>query len=443
MTGSPRHRGFPMQNLMKAMHRMGSLRACQASVVVWLISMILAGSLAAQQAWTPAHAYLYIEPYQARFECLVSLDEMLQLLKEPSSSMFPATSQEKFRAASRDHAAEWLGMKIDGKRITPKLVGTSLVKGVPGRTDKIGPEDLLVVADTMMGIVWEIPLEEVPAKIEVEWRGFEGTLSSLPVSIVVGTQGPGPGGAMEAGKPDARASKGGELTLTKDFPARAWENRGNASLRRGADVVPEIPSPEIITIPVASVIWLIVAWFVFRKGRHRGRKIPGKVFTTWMSVVLGAAVLWRVGAVQYEVPVAPIRAIDAKHAERILTPLLRNTYRAFDQRDESAIYDVLAKSIDGDLLQKVYLQTIAALTLDAQDGTRVSVTDVGVDIDGIASIKGAQGFIAHGGWTAMGSVGHWGHNHPRVNGYKARITVQPVKGVWKITGLEIIEERRA
>jgi hypothetical protein len=45
-------------------------------------------------------------------------------------------------------------------------------------------------------------------------------------------------------------------------------------------------------------------------------------------------------------------------------------------------------------------------------------------------------------WTAMGTVGHWGHIHIRQNQYEAIVTVQPIEGAWKITGLELLEEKR-
>ena len=52
------------------------------------------------------------------------------------------------------------------------------------------------------------------------------------------------------------------------------------------------------------------------------------------------------------------------------------------------------------------------------------------------------GFLFHAKWTAMGTVGHWGHIHMRKNQYDANITVEPVEGAWKITGLELLEEKR-
>jgi hypothetical protein len=45
-------------------------------------------------------------------------------------------------------------------------------------------------------------------------------------------------------------------------------------------------------------------------------------------------------------------------------------------------------------------------------------------------------------WTALGTVGHWGHIHTRENQYEAVITVEPLDGAWKITDLELLEEKR-
>jgi hypothetical protein len=52
------------------------------------------------------------------------------------------------------------------------------------------------------------------------------------------------------------------------------------------------------------------------------------------------------------------------------------------------------------------------------------------------------GLLFRANWTAMGSVGHWGHIHIRKNQYEADITVEPVDGAWKITSLDLIEEKR-
>ena len=45
-------------------------------------------------------------------------------------------------------------------------------------------------------------------------------------------------------------------------------------------------------------------------------------------------------------------------------------------------------------------------------------------------------------WTATGSDGHWGHIHSRQNVYDAILTLAVVDGSWKITGIELLEEKR-
>lgn len=50
--------------------------------------------------------------------------------------------------------------------------------------------------------------------------------------------------------------------------------------------------------------------------------------------------------------------------------------------------------------------------------------------------------LFHSKWTAMGTVGHWRHIHTRKNQYEANIIAEPVDGAWKITGLELLEEKR-
>ena len=78
--------------------------------------------------------------------------------------------------------------------------------------------------------------------------------------------------------------------------------------------------------------------------------------------------------------------------------------------------------------------------LDAvADGARSPDID---DVEVTAVTPTANGFIAETGWSAMGTVGHWGHNHTRTNVNEAKVTVEPREGVWKITAIDITDQRR-
>ncbi|MCP5110651.1 MAG: hypothetical protein GY953_07435 [bacterium] len=121
--------------------------------------------------------------------------------------------------------------------------------------------------------------------------------------------------------------------------------------------------------------------------------------------------------------------------------LLWNVYRAFDFKEESTVYDLLAQSVDGDLLERAYLETRSALEVRKQGGARVRVTEVEVE-DVQLSESDSGRFVARGLWTVTGSVSHWGHVHQRKNRYKAQFHVAARGGAWKLTRLEIETEER-
>jgi hypothetical protein len=79
--------------------------------------------------------------------------------------------------------------------------------------------------------------------------------------------------------------------------------------------------------------------------------------------------------------------------------------------------------------------------LEGREGTRVRVSELDVQIDKVTPGDNYS-FTTEGQWTALGTVGHWGHAHTRVNRYKARMTFRPVDLAWKITALEVLELKR-
>jgi hypothetical protein len=128
-------------------------------------------------------------------------------------------------------------------------------------------------------------------------------------------------------------------------------------------------------------------------------------------------------------------------AETVVAGLLHNIYRAFDFRDENKIYDVLEKSVEGDLLTRIYLETQRGLELANQGGARAKVKEI--EVVALVTERGNNsGFIATATWNVAGSVGHWGHIHTRRNQYQAVLDIRPVNGEWRLTGLEILQEQR-
>lgn len=380
-----------------------------------------------------ARAYLYLEPESARFECLVPLPEMMRLLGQPPGTSLTAEAQQSLRDAAARKAAGWLRLLVDG---SASPVGATfratVVKGVPGRTELLSPGESVSAGEAMLGLVWEYDLAAVPEKLTFTWTEFNGTLPSLAVSIIIG-------------------SRSEDHELSGGAPSFEWINGGRLASHSPLAAVPPLPPVETIRLPLGSILWAVFGMIFLIRQLRPGRRVPGRLMITLMSILLGAAVLWPVASWHIKTPWSAVVPVSSDQAERILTPLLRNVYRAFDGRQEREIYDVLERSIEGDLLERIYLQTVNALTLDALDSTRARVTDLDVRVDSVRMASGRRGFVADAQWTALGTVGHWGHLHQRINRYIAKVTVAAVPvgngktgeaSAWKIVGLEVEQETR-
>jgi hypothetical protein len=120
--------------------------------------------------------------------------------------------------------------------------------------------------------------------------------------------------------------------------------------------------------------------------------------------------------------------------------LLRNIYRAFDYRNESDIYDALARSVQGDLLAELYLKIRQGLVMQEQGGAVAQVREVKVVRSEPAPENLKSGFAERVTWQVEGTVEHWGHIHTRVNEYSAELAIQAADGSWKITALNVARQ---
>jgi hypothetical protein len=144
-----------------------------------------------------------------------------------------------------------------------------------------------------------------------------------------------------------------------------------------------------------------------------------------------------------DVPVpSRVRAPSGEEAAPTIHALLYNVYRALDFRDEEIVFDRLAQSLAGDVLERVYLEMRKGLRLENQGGARVRVREV--DLLSVIPLQaeGAGALRYRTQWNATGSVGHWGHTHMRTNQYDAELTLARIEAQWKIANIQILQEQR-
>lgn len=121
---------------------------------------------------------------------------------------------------------------------------------------------------------------------------------------------------------------------------------------------------------------------------------------------------------------------------------LRNIYRAFDFETEDEVYDTLARSVTGDLLNHVYVEVYGSLILREEGGAVCKVQKVELLDASPAFPEGSDLWSVRAHWRVHGKVGHWGHTHMRVNEYVAVFTMAHREGAWKIAVMDVRSQER-
>jgi hypothetical protein len=210
-------------------------------------------------------------------------------------------------------------------------------------------------------------------------------------------------------------------------------------------VIDPPPSPMRLSVPIVSALCVVVAFVLGVTSTRRSRaeqRMPRKLILSSVVMLACGLICLPYARASFTVPLTGSSRIESEEAKAIVSGLLYNIYRWFDRRDERVIYDRLASSLKGDILSNVYLQTRRSMELENQGGARVKVDDVDVLEAVTQGTTEKQGFICRCRWNVSGSVGHWGHIHRRTNQYDAIFTVEPVEEVWKISAIDLREEKR-
>ena len=239
------------------------------------------------------------------------------------------------------------------------------------------------------------------------------------------------------------------ILFTRDEPEYTWHAPGKPVAQRVAPIV-AAAEPATLAIPAvtlgligAGVIALLWVWL-----SSRARRARWPVATVSAVLVVVGAFCHNVGVVHAHVPWGQgVKLPNAAQATDIFESLQRNVYRAFDYKTESDIYDVLAQSVDGELLDQVYDEVYQSLILRDQGGAvarvqSVDILDANVVSAGALEGSDAAAFKVHCRWQVRGAVYHWSHVHKRTNEYEALYTVAQREGTWRITAAEVLQQHR-
>lgn len=394
---------------------------------------------------------LYVEPAEVRQEIIIRLSDLLAWLSLPEiagKELTTATIIENRRYVPT-HRQNMLKEQIATLLMTHNTLS---IEGQPQRAifDRIDylvpgayglmpadPSKPLDIQTTFIGMVFAYITSRYPSKITLHWSVFPPDVRNVPVTAFDLT-----------GQLDTYVTPGSPLFEWEDLLDEYdfLENQAALQEARNAALdivqVPATSDRQAIDDTIAGAIFMVLGLGMILLLGLRHKISPSLTRGSGMVLLLltGFFILYKQDWLADE---THERLLDETRARQIVTQLLKNIYRSFDFRDEHDIYDKLAGSVHGKLLEVLYLQNRQAQLRAQAGGSRIRVQHVEVTetkIDRMASKSTA--YHIDTSWIAQGSVAHWGHVHQRQNRYQARLAIEPVDGIWKLTRFELMDEQR-
>lgn len=378
---------------------------------------------------------------------LVFIDEIAYVPREVPDHVDPDIEAVPIREALLDFFRTRNRITIDGIEIPPVLREYNFRRP--------GPELLPLFPRTGMRgllkahLIIDYPVKSPPQSVSMIWGGFPHDTFSYPDM----DSNEAPPLVLAA----LLTSEGTDqiINFSVSEPEYTWHASGLTAADRFepvpniAEFQPDSESQPVI-VPVVSIVVIVLMLVAFVSLRFKANWAARKCmfYTSIPAFLIVAGLSLHVGTIEVVNPFqsSPKLPTD-EEALRIFQPLHANIYRAFDYTDKSDVYDALAQSVEGDLLDSLYSEIFRSLIMQDQGGavSRVqSVTPVETTVDSIGLIAPdhQSSFTVTSRWQVEGAVYHWGHSHTRLNEYKAQYTVLLTPAGWRIASSRIIEQFR-
>ncbi len=375
-------------------------------------------------SYSSVYSFIYIEPVEIRHEMLIPLATLATIL--PVKHEDPAFVEVSEQEAIRESIRNWL------KEENPVLVNGSPVRPDFTRIDfySLNLSDFATQADAQrvslasgrVGIImtYRTPSDSI-RDASLQWNTYYSTMTKIPAVVI--------------SYPDRMDRFEFSRFNTSEDNTLSWSCRPEDLPTAIAAVPAVIRERAKWYLPVGSLLSLIAIGFTLRI-----KSVQTRVIIAGLLAVV-TAVSWKPTMISVNDPLSAPAELSQEESRVVFTALHQGIYRSLDFGTEDRIYDVLATSVDGTLLENLYLQLRQSLELREQGGAIARIRKIeygqGFVVGRDLTATPWPGFQYRSSWTVAGSVEHWGHVHERQNQFDAVFTIEPREGDWKITRMDI------
>ncbi|WP_157054179.1 hypothetical protein [Ruegeria sp. 6PALISEP08] len=365
-------------------------------------------------------SFLYVAPREIRHEVLIRLRELAPWIDTDLStgSWLDPTQQGAILNAALNAFETRNPVTIGGEQVQPASVRGAFLTLNEGGVQVVEGSPTLLTDTTFAGLILSYPISALPKEASVTWDMFDHTIQHVPVTL---TDVAGP--FLD--------------WATPEDPEVDWINH----LKRHVD-------PEVTPVQVAGVVFLPI-WtalaVVLALGAGMAALLSSRTRRRIGFALLSAGGLVAGVALRHEMQMPFQNPIAGQSREQMVSDtfsqLLANSYVAALEVSPEARRKALEPIVTKMSLADVAAELETNLAIRVPSGSRAQIADV-TDVAIVeGGMKATGAFEGVAKWIVNARAGHWGHDHRRRVEYRARVEFRPERGIWKLTGITVMEAR--
>lgn len=375
-------------------------------------------------SYSSVYSFIYIEPVEMRHEILIPLATLATIL--PIKHQDPAFVEIGEQDAIREQIRNWLKdqnpVVINGTRIIPEFTRIDFYSLNLSDFAAQAAAQKVSMASGRVGIImtYKTPDDSI-RDVSQSWSTFYSTMTKVPAVVIA--------------YPNSMSKFEFSRFNTAEDNTLTWKCKPE-DLPKQISSVEAVYSPKpTMRLLAGSAVLAAAALLLLKKTSATVGRVTAGV------LLIVAVVAWKPLSVEIDHPWKSPEELSADQAKNVFTALHSGLYRSLDFGTEDRIYDALAQTVDGELLEDLYLQLRQSLELRDQGGAIARIRSVEYDAGAAVARKESvvpwPGFQYKSTWTVSGTVEHWGHVHERQNQFDAVFTIEPREGHWKITRMDV------